>query len=246
MTYGSPSIGSALQELRRQGARKLLVLPLYPQYSGTTTGSVFDRVSSELQRWRWVPELRFIGSYHTEPAYIEAIAGSINEHWRIHGRKHLLFSFHGIPKRYVAAGDPYHEQCLQTARLVAERLALSATDWTVSFQSQVGREEWLRPYTDETLIGMVRAGQRQVTVVCPGFAADCLETLEEIAIRNREAFLVQGGEAYDYVPALNESEPHVNAIADLIGRHIQGWATEPSGTTRETAHQHASLGSSSR
>ena len=158
MSYGSPGIPDALEQLRSAGVRKLIVLPLYPQYSGTTTASVFDRVTSELQRWRWVPELRFIGNYHDEPAYIDAIAASIREHGRTRERGHLLFSFHGVPRRYLLAGDPYHCQCLKTARLVADRLGLDASAWTVSFQSQVGREEWLRPYTDETLAGMARAG----------------------------------------------------------------------------------------
>jgi protoporphyrin/coproporphyrin ferrochelatase len=223
MTYGSPGIPEALAQLRSAGVRRLVVLPLYPQYSGTTTASVFDRVTSQLQRWRWVPELRFIGNYHDEPAYIDAIAASIREHWRTHERGHLLFSFHGIPRRYLLAGDPYHCQCLKSARLIAERLGLAADAWSVSFQSQVGRDEWLRPYTDETLQKMAREGQRRVSVVCPGFATDCLETLEEIAIRNRELFKANGGEFYDYIPALNESDAHVELLCELIARHASGW-----------------------
>jgi protoporphyrin/coproporphyrin ferrochelatase len=223
MSYGSPGIPAALEQLRRAGMRRLLVLPLYPQYSCTTTASVFDRVTAQLQRWRWVPELRFIGSYHDEPAYIDALAASIREHWRTHERGHLLFSFHGVPRRYLLAGDPYHCQCHKTARLVADRLGLDGGAWTVSFQSQVGREEWLRPYTDETLLRLARDGQRRVSVVCPGFATDCLETLEEIAIRNRALFLANGGEFYDYVPALNASDAHAAFLAELIGRHAHGW-----------------------
>jgi ferrochelatase len=223
MSYGSPGIPVALEQLRRAGTRRLVVLPLYPQYSCTTTASVFDSVTAQLQRWRWVPELRFIGNYHDEPAYIEAIATSIREHWRAHERGHLLFSFHGVPRRYMLAGDPYHCQCLKTARLIADRVGLDAGAWTVSFQSQVGREEWLRPYTDETLLRLARDGQKRVSVVCPGFATDCLETLEEIAIRNRALFLANGGEFYDYVPALNASDAHAALLADLIGRHARGW-----------------------
>jgi protoporphyrin/coproporphyrin ferrochelatase len=223
MTYGSPGIAAALAQLRGAGVRQLVVLPLYPQYSGTTTASVFDRVTQQLQRWRWVPELRFIGHYHDDPAYIDAVAASIREHWRTRERGHLLFSFHGIPRRYMLAGDPYHCQCLKTARLVADRLGLDAAAWSVSFQSQVGREEWLRPYTDETLRRMARADQRRVSVVCPGFATDCLETLEEIAIRNRALFLASGGEFYDYIPALNAGDAHAELLADLIARHAQGW-----------------------
>ncbi len=228
MTYGSPSIPDALEQLRRAGVRRLVVLPLYPQYSGTTTASVFDRVTSQLRRWRWVPELRFIGHYHDEPAYIDAIAASIRDHWHTQERGHLLFSFHGVPRRYLLAGDPYHCQCLKSARLVAERLGLEAAAWSVSFQSQVGREEWLRPYTDETLQRMAREGQRRVNVVCPGFATDCLETLEEIAIRNRALFMAAGGEMCDYIPALNAGDAHTELLCDLIARHARGWpAAEP-------------------
>jgi ferrochelatase len=225
MTYGSPGIPAALEQMRSAGVRRLVVLPLYPQYSGTTTGSVFDRVTSQLQRWRWVPELRFIGNYHDEPAYVDAIATSIREHWRTHERGHLLFSFHGVPRRYLLAGDPYHCQCLKSARLVAEGLGLAADAWSVAFQSQVGREEWLRPYTDETLLKMAREGQRRVSIVCPGFATDCLETLEEIAIRNRELFMANGGEFYDYIPALNAGDAHAEMLADLVARHARSWPT---------------------
>ena len=223
MTYGNPSIAAALDELRSQHVARLLVLPLYPQYSGTTTAAVFDRVSRCLQQWRWLPELRFITQYHDEPAYIAALADSIERHWTQQGRKHLLFSFHGIPQSYVAAGDPYHCQSLKTARLVSERLQLAADQWSVSFQSQVGRAEWLRPYTDETLLRYAREGIRDVTVACPGFATDCLETLEEIALRNRQAFLSAGGRSYDYVPALNDDDAHVALLGDLLARHAQGW-----------------------
>ena len=223
MSYGSPSIPQALLQLGQAGARRLIVLPLYPQYSGTTTGSVFDRVSRELQRWRWVPELRFINGYHDDDAYIEALAMSIRDHWREHERTHLLFSFHGIPQRYRQAGDPYEHQCRETSRRVAEHLGLSAAEWTVSFQSQVGREEWLRPYTDEFLLAQARSGHKRMTVICPGFAADCLETLEEIAIRNRDTFMKHGGQYYTYVPALNAGERHAHALAGVIRRHAAGW-----------------------
>jgi protoporphyrin/coproporphyrin ferrochelatase len=225
MSYGSPSIPTALEELRRARARRLVVLPLYPQYSGTTTASVFDRMTRELQRWRWTPELRFINHYHDEPAYIEALGASVTTHWRQRGgeRSHLLFSFHGVPQRYFVAGDPYYCQCLKTARLTAEQLGLAADAWTVSFQSQVGREEWLRPYTDQQLIELAKRGLKRVTVICPGFATDCLETLEEIALRNRETFLQHGGEHYDYVPALNASAAHADLLAALIERHASGW-----------------------
>lgn len=241
MSYGSPSIPAALEELRRQGARRIVVLPLYPQYSGTTTASVFDRVTRHLQRWRWVPELRFIGDYHDDDGYIDAVAASIEQHWRTNEQRHLLFSFHGIPKRYVEAGDPYYSQNMNSARLIAERLSLNDTQWSVSFQSQVGREEWLRPYTDERLLEYARSGPKRVTLVCPGFATDCLETLEEIALRNRQLFLEAGGEAYDYVPALNASDAHVSALTNLIERHLQGW-NEPSSSARHEAAPAVSSG----
>lgn len=227
MTYGTPAIRSSLEQLHRDGVRRLVVLPLYPQYSATTTASVFDRVSAVLQRWRWLPELHFIGSYHDEPAYIAAIAASIREHWKTHERRHLLLSFHGAPRQYLLAGDPYHCQCLKTARLISESLGLAATEWTASFQSRLGRGEWLRPYTDELLMQFARQGPKRLTVVCPGFATDNLETLEEIAIRNRADFLAQGGESFDYIPALNASEAHVALLTGLVARHAQGWQESP-------------------
>lgn len=229
MTYGSPSIPTTLEEMYRDGVRRLVVLPLYPQYSATTTASVFDRVTNTLQRWRWLPELRFVTHYHDDPAYIAAIAASIQSHWQKHPRQHLLFSFHGVPRRYLLAGDPYHCQCVKTARLVSEHLNLQPDDWSISFQSQVGREEWLRPYTDELLAQYAKSGKSAVTVVCPGFSVDCLETLEEIAIRNRAAFLAGGGTSFDYIPSLNATDAHVQLLCDLVTRHAQGWP-ETSGT----------------
>lgn len=223
MTYGNPSIGEALRSLRDQGARRLLVLPLYPQYSGTTTASVFDVVTKELQRWRWIPEMRFVTSYYDQPEYLLSIASTILDHDRINANSHLLFSFHGIPKRYVLSGDPYYCHCLKTARQVSQLAGLRDDQWSVSFQSQVGRDEWLKPYTDELLIRFAREGRRRVTVICPGFATDCLETLEEIAIRNRETFMASGGEFYDYIPALNAREPQIQVLTAIINRHTQGW-----------------------
>lgn len=223
MTYGNPSIPAALEALHSAGVRRLVVLPLYPQYSGSTSGSVFDRVNSALSRWRWIPELRFITQYHDEPAYIDAIAASVLDQWRASGAKHLLFSFHGLPQRFLLAGDPYFCQCHKTARLVAESLGLKEDDWTVSFQSRVGRDAWLKPYTDEVLARFAAGERPHVTVVCPGFATDCLETLEEIALRNRADFLTRGGEALDYVAALNATPAHAELLSGLIMRHAQGW-----------------------
>jgi protoporphyrin/coproporphyrin ferrochelatase len=235
MTYGNPSVVDALAQLRAANVRRLVVLPLYPQYSGTTTAAVFDRVSAALSQWRWLPELRFITQYHDDPAYIAALAASVLRHWRDHDRRHLLFSFHGIPQRYLVAGDPYHCQCRKTARLVAERLGLEADAWSVSFQSRVGREEWLRPYTDELLHRYAHEGPRGITVICPGFATDCLETLEEIALRNRADFLAHGGTSFDYIPALNTAGEHVEALGGIVVRHTAGWSADDPAAAAEQA-----------
>ena len=223
MTYGNPSIDGALERMRRDNVQRLLVLPLYPQYSSTTTASIFERVTAGLARWRWIPELRVVNQYWQEDAYVAAVAGSIEAHWRTHGRKHLLFSFHSIPKRYFLAGDPYHCFCQATARRVAARLGLAEGDWSVGFQSRFGREEWLKPYVDLLLHEYSHQGPKRVTVVCPGFATDCLETLEEISMQNREMFLAHGGEAFDYVPCLNSTEPQVSLYEQLVLKHAQGW-----------------------
>jgi ferrochelatase len=223
MTYGNPSIVDALERLRRDNVRQLLVLPMYPQYSATTTASIFDRVTKELSCWRWLPELRVINQYWEEDAYIEALADSIDGHWRVLGRKHLLFSFHSIPKRYFTAGDPYHCFCQGTARRVAERLGLGQTDWSLGFQSRFGREEWLKPYVDILLGDYARSGPKHITVVCPGFATDCLETLEEINMQDRTLFLSQGGESFDYVPCLNSTPAQVALYEHLVRKHTRGW-----------------------
>lgn len=224
MSYGEPRIPDALAALHEQRVRRLVVLPLYPQYSATTTASVFDAVTRALRHHRWLPELRFIAHYHDEEAYITALAASVREFWETHGRgERLLFSFHGLPQRYFLAGDPYHCQCQKTARLLAGRLALERREWEASFQSRVGREEWLRPYTDETLRNWGAQGAGRVDVLCPGFAADCLETLEEIAMQNRDDFLAAGGGELRYIPALNDRPDHVAALAALVRRHAAGW-----------------------
>ena len=224
MRYGTPSIPAALRALRGAGATRIAVLPLYPQYSGTTGGATFDAVSRELSGWRRVPALRFIDHYHDDPRYIGAVAASIESAWSGQGRPdRLLFSFHGLPRRYLDAGDPYHCECRKTARLVAEKLGLDDGTWLVAFQSRVGREEWLRPYTDETLTEWGHERLGTVDVVCPGFSADCLETLEEIAIRGRESFVTAGGGQLRYIPALNAGEAHVAALAALVERAIPDW-----------------------
>jgi ferrochelatase len=223
MTYGQPSIVAALERFREQNVQRLLVLPLYPQYSSTTTGSIFEFVTRELSKWRWMPELRFVNQYWQHESYLAAVAGSIERHWQEHGRKHLLFSFHSIPKRYFTAGDPYHCFCLGTARGVAARLGLAEDEWSVGFQSRFGREEWLKPYVDQLLQQYAQSGPKRVTVVCPGFATDCLETLEEISMQNRELFLGGGGEAFDYAACLNSSPEHVAVMEDVVLRHTAGW-----------------------
>jgi ferrochelatase len=224
MRYGKPSIAAALRELAGAGMRRLIVLPLFPQYSATTTASALDAIGAELSRWRFVPDVRFIADYHAEPRYIEALARTVEAHWQAHGRaERLVLSFHGIPERYFRNGDPYFCQCQATARALRERLDLREDDVIVSFQSRVGREAWLKPYTDEVFRKLPDEGVRRVQVLCPGFAVDCLETLEEIAIRNREYFLVAGGERFEYIPALNAGDDHVAALAELVLRNGQGW-----------------------
>lgn len=224
MRYGNPSIASALAALRDANAHRILVLPLYPQYSATTTASGFDAVTTELSTWRRLPELRFINQYHDEPGYIAALAHSIHAYWAEQGEPdRLLFSFHGLPRAYLLRGDPYGCQCRKTARLTAEALALPPQRWQLAFQSRVGRQEWLRPYTEETLMAWGREGVKKVHVVCPGFAADCLETLEEIAVTNRDRFLTAEGEEFGYIPALNDRAEHLELLTALVLRHVAGW-----------------------
>lgn len=224
MRYGHPSIAEGLRVLRAAGVRRLLVLPLYPQYTASTTASTLDAVAAELAHWPWVPELRFVAGYHRDEGYLDAVAASLRDAWRSEPpAEWLLFSFHGLPRRYLLAGDPYHCFCHQTARLVAERLGLPEDRWQVTFQSRFGREEWLQPYTDKTLERLASDGVRKVDVVCPGFSADCLETLEEIAGENRDAFLAAGGEQLRYIPALNDRDDHLEALTALAQRHMQGW-----------------------
>ncbi len=226
MRYGNPSLPQVLQNLRRQNIQRLLVLPLYPQYSATTTASIFDALTRELQQWRWIPELRFIQRYHQEADYVATLSESIRAYRAQHGdAEKLLFSFHGIPKDYYEAGDPYPDQCRATAQQVAETLALQPGQWQIAFQSRFGKEEWVKPYTDATLKQWGQEGVKHVQVVCPAFAVDCLETLEEIAKENREYFLESGGESYAYIPALNDSPGQVRMLTDLVHRHLQGWLT---------------------
>lgn len=224
MRYGTPSIRTALEDLRERGCRRLLVLPLYPQYFAGTTGSTFDAVFDVLKTWRWLPEFRTLGHYHDDPAYISALAQSVRDTWERDGEpQRLLLSFHGIPVRYARAGDPYAEQCKRTAALLTAALGLGSDRCSTSFQSRFGREAWLEPFTDSTLKQWGASGVESVDVVCPGFAADCLETLEEIRILNRGFFLAAGGKRFRYIPALNDRADHIQALAGIAARHLQGW-----------------------
>jgi protoporphyrin/coproporphyrin ferrochelatase len=241
MLYSQPSVGAALGRLRESGAQRILVVPLYPQYCGASTGAVYDQVMAELRRWRWLPELRFVAEYHDHPGYIEALRATIEQHWQAHGRtRHLLMSFHGIPERYFHQGDPYFCKCQKTARLLADELMLREDEWSVSFQSRLGPTKWLQPYTIELMHQLPKRGIDQLTVVCPGFAIDCLETLEEIEMENQQVFLRSGGKQFSYVPALNARPEHARFLADLIAQHCQGWTHvelgfRPAGAARGTS-----------
>ena len=226
MRYGNPSIRAGLEELRAKKCRKLLVLPAYPQYSAVTAGSTFDAVADVLKTWRWMPAFRIVDHYHDHPGYIRALADSIREAWQDGGPpEKLLMSFHGMPLRYLHAGDPYHCECHKTARLVAEELQLADGAWHVSFQSLFGKEEWLRPYTDETLEGWGGEKLGSVDVICPGFSADCLETIDEIGRENRHVFESAGGGRYRFIPCLNDRADHVAALADVCLQELAGWVT---------------------
>lgn len=217
MRYGSPSVAQGLSRLREARVGRLLVLPLYPQYSSTSTATVYDAVSAELRRWRFVPPTFFLGDYHAHPAYINAVAASIAAQRKAHGDSgFLLFSFHGLPEASRQAGDPYYDQCLCSASLIAQALGLAASQWDVAFQSRFGRAEWLKPYCVEVLADLPKRGVSAVDVVCPGFVVDCLETLDEIAYENRQVFMAAGGKSYRYLSALNADQSHVLLLTKLL------------------------------
>ena len=224
MRYGNPSISEALNKLIEKNARKVLVLPAYPQYSATTTASVTDEVFDILKTWRVLPELRIVNQYYKNNLYIKALVSSIEAYWDQHGKPDkLVFSFHSIPKRYIDAGDIYQQQCQKTVEMVVDALSLHANDWIISFQSRLGREEWVKPYTDHVLEALGKQGIARVDVVCPGFSADCLETLEEIDQENRQLFLESGGREYHYIPALNDRESHITCLVDVIESQVNNW-----------------------
>jgi ferrochelatase len=228
MRYGAPSIGAELDALKAAGATRVLVLPLYPQYAAATTASTLDAVTAWARRARRVPELRFVADYHDDAGYIDALGRRVLDHWQTNGRAdRLVLSFHGMPERSRKLGDPYHEQCLRTSRRLAQRVGVAESDVVVAFQSRFGRARWLEPYTAPTLRELAARGVARVDVMCPGFAADCLETLEEIAIEGRDTFLGAGGAEFRYIACLNDSHPWIAALAALAIRHLQGWNTTP-------------------
>jgi len=240
MRYGSPSIDNALKKFKDKNINNLIILPLYPQYSATTTASTFDAVAKAFKKWRRLPSLHFVSHYHDKPEYIKTLANSIRETWKTEGQaEKLLFSFHGLPKSYLAAGDPYFCECQKTARLLAEELELDQEQWLITFQSRVGLEQWLTPYTDKTLIELASKGIKNIQVACPGFSADCLETLEEINMENRDIFIKAGGEQYHYIPALNDTPEHINMIASLIEPQIKLWQEEQVATDLELTQKRA-------
>ena len=224
MRYGNPSIESALKELQQKQVRRLLVFPLYPQYCAATTASTFDAVTNVLQKWRWIPELRFINQYFEEETYIAALADSIQQFWNKNGKpQKIVFSYHGIPKKYHTKGDPYHCFCLKTTRLVKEYMKLNDEEVITTFQSRFGRQEWLQPYTSQTLKELPRKNIKNIHIISPGFSADCLETLEELEKENREYFERAGGKDYKYIPCLNDNPLHISMMKGLIQKHTQGW-----------------------
>ncbi len=221
MRYGNPSISKALQEFQQQGVNKIIVLPLYPQYAGPTTGSTFDAVSKEIQTWRWIPSLHFISGYHDNSDYIASLVNSISEHFKQHGKPDkLVLSFHGMPQLFLEWGDPYFCFCHKTTRLVVEKLGLAKSDYCISFQSRFGKAEWLKPYTDSCLKEFAEQGVRKVAVISPAFSVDCLETLEELEEQSRQVFLDAGGEEFHYIKALNDRDDHIKAMTGILRPHI--------------------------
>jgi ferrochelatase len=242
MRYGNPSIGSALEKLRARNCDRILVIPLYPQYAASSTASALDAVWQELQHMRNMPEIRSVRHYHDDPGYISSLAVSVREYWMRHGRPDkLLMSFHGIPRRSLTLGDPYHCECQKTGRLLAEALQLEKNQYQICFQSRFGRAEWLKPYFAPTLEELGKARVKRVDVICPGFAGDCLETLEEIAMEGKATFMAAGGSEYHYIPALNERNEWLHALSDIATKHLQGWITETPADIKKTEQEQSRL-----
>jgi len=241
MRYGNPSIERALDNLQAQGVTKLVVLPLYPQYSASTSASTFDAIAQDYRQRRLLPDFRFIAHYHDNEAYISAVANKVQKHWDNNGKPDkFVFSYHGIPRKYLEQGDPYHCECFKTSRLIAQKLGMQEDEYMTCFQSRFGREEWLTPYLDETLKSFPEKGIKSVQVVCPGFSAfsaDCLETIEEIGEENHDYFLEAGGESFEYIEALNDDAEHIAMMANIIKENIQGWSINEDIETREREYK---------
>lgn len=234
MRYGNPSLPEVLTKLKQAGCERILIIPAYPQYSATTTASILDAVSSHYSQVRNVPELRFTKHYHDHESYIQALKKSVLAHWEVNGRaEKLVMSFHGVPKRTLLLGDPYHCECHKTARLLAIQLGLKESDYIVTFQSRFGKAEWLQPYTAPTLIKLAQQGVKKLDVICPGFTSDCLETLEEIDMEGKRDFLTAGGREFNYIPCLNESPAWVAALAEIAELNLIGWPTRITPAIRE-------------
>ncbi|MBS1169164.1 MAG: ferrochelatase [Burkholderiaceae bacterium] len=246
MRYGQPSLPSVLEQLKLDGCDRILILPAFPQYCSATTASIFDAVFAHCSRLRNTPELRLVKQYHDHECYIGALRDAVFAHWDANGRPdRLLMSFHGMPQKTRTQGDPYHDQCQTTAKLLAEQLGLSEHEWMMSFQSRFGRSQWLEPYTSAALERLAREGSSRVDVICPGFTADCLETLEEIAIEGRQTFLTAGGREFHYIPCLNDSNTWLHALAQIAEENLLGWPTmatktsEPKGGLLRASAAHA-------
>ena len=224
MRYGNPSIKLGLEKLRKQKCRRILILPLYPQYCAATTGSTFDKVTEVLRKWRWIPEVRFINNYFEEPLYLDCLIKSIKDSWQEFGKSQkLIFSYHGVPKKYLLKGDPYHCFCQKTTRLVVEKMKLKEKEYMTTFQSRFGPDEWLQPYTDKTLENLPSKNIKKIHIISPGFSSDCLETLEELEVENKEIFMSSGGKKFNYIKCLNDNPEHLNMLALLILNHLKGW-----------------------
>ncbi len=247
MRYGNPSIADGMEKLKAAGCNNILVLPMYPQYAASTSASTFDKLAEYLATQRNVPGIRFVRSFHDHPAYIEAIAKNVEAHWMKIGRPNfatdkLLMTFHGVPKFHLDKGDPYHCLCHKTARLIGERLGLKASEYIVTFQSRFGKAEWLQPYTDKTLESLGKGGTQRIDVICPGFTADCLETLEEIADEGKATFIHAGGSAFNYLPVANDTEPFIAALTTIAMQHLGGWvSTQWDGASGAAANEQTAL-----
>ena len=240
MRYGTPSIADALARMKTAGCDRILALPAYPQYAASSTATAFDMVFDCLRRTRNQPALRTVKHYHDHPAYLRALAANIRSYWQMHGRPDVLvMSFHGVPRYTLDKGDPYHCECQKTGRLLAEALGLDAQHFRITFQSRFGRAEWLQPYTDKTLEALGREGVQRVDVVAPGFTADCLETLEELAMEGRASFLAAGGKAFHYIPALNEHPLWIEALGEIALENLGGWLDAADHAARAASRERA-------